>query len=47
MYGSRLYKNIIYDEIIIKDKKYILIDNFYFTIVEQHGSNLNCPGGII
>jgi hypothetical protein len=46
MYGSGLYYNIIYDEIFVKDKKYILIDNFYFTIVEQHGSNLNCPGCI-
>jgi len=45
-YGSGLYYNIIYDEIIIENKKYILIDNFYFTIVEQHGSNLNCPGCI-
>lgn len=46
MYGNGLYYNIIYDEIIIQDKKYILIDNFYFTMVEQHESNLNCPGCI-
>ena len=46
MYGNGLYYNIIYDKIFIKDKKYILIDNFYFTIVEQHESNLKCPGCI-